>query len=127
MIFDKNYLKPGNETTFHVYQEESNHADLINPYNDSPYMISSLRKIKNKMVCKKKRKIIEECLNNYNSDSVENPELNILVTPDQMTSSASFATYAKSSYQKVLKDLENIQNLIDKLDMNEPDTIRIIS
>lgn len=56
MIFDKNYLKPGNETTFHVYQEESNHADLINPYNDSPYMISSLRKIKNKMVCKKREK-----------------------------------------------------------------------
>lgn len=126
MIFDKNYLKPGNETSFHVYQEESAQSDFVNPYNDSPYLISSLQKLRNKVSCKRKRKAIEDCLENYKDDTVENPEINVFKSVDDMNTSASFADYARSSYQKVLKDLENIQKLIDKLDVNDPDTIRII-
>lgn len=127
MTFDKNFLKPNNEMTYHVYQEESENTDFVNPYNDNPYMLSSLQKIKKFTRCKKKKGIIDSCLNEYSNDLVENPELNIFKSPDQITSSSSFAEYAKSSYQKVLKDLENIQKLIDKLDVNEPDSIRIIS
>lgn len=127
MIFDKNFLKPNNEMTYHVYQEESENADFVNPYNDNPYMLSSLQKIKKFTHCKKKKNIIDSCLNEYSNDLVESPELNIFKSPEQITSSSSFADYAKSSYQKVLKDLENIQKLIDKLDVNEPDTVRIIS
>ncbi|WP_028121550.1 hypothetical protein [Epilithonimonas tenax] len=127
MIFDKNFLKPNNEMTYHVYQEESENADFINPYNDNPYMLSSLQKIKNRTRCQKKKAIINACLDAYSNDLVENPEINIFKNPDQISPSSSFAAYAKSSYQKVLKDLENIQKLIDKLDVNEPDTIRIIS
>ena len=46
---------------------------------------------------------------------------------DEMNPTASFADYAKSSYQKVLKDLENLQMLIDKLDGNEPSSMKMIS
>ena len=58
---------------------------------------------------------------------VENPEINVFKSVDDMNTTASFADYARSSYQKVLKDIENLQKLMDKLDMNEPDSIRIIS
>ncbi|MCD9855799.1 hypothetical protein LUD75_13830 [Epilithonimonas sp. JDS] len=126
MIFDKNFLTPSNENTYHVYQEESGNADFVNPYNDSPYLISSLKKLKSKVICKRKKKAIEDCLANYKDDTVENPEINVFKNVDDMNTTASFADYARSSYQKVLKDLENIQKLIDKLDINEPDTIRII-
>lgn len=126
MIFDKNFLTPSNENTYHVYQEESGNADFVNPYNDSPYLIGSLKKLKSKVICKRKKKVIEDCLANYKYDTVENPEINVFKNVDEMNTTASFADYARSSYQKVLKDLENIQKLIDKLDINEPDTIRII-
>lgn len=126
MIFDKNFLKPSNDNSYHVYQEESGNADFINPYNDSPYLISSLQKLRTKVICKKKRKAIEDCLENYKDDTVQNPEINVFKSVDEMNTTASFADYARSSYQKVLKDLENIQKLIDKLDVNDPDTIRII-
>lgn len=127
MIFDKNFLKPSNDNSYHVYQEESGNADFINPYNDSPYLISSLQKLRTKVICKKKRKAIEDCLKNYKDDTVQNPEINVFKSVDEMNTTASFADYARSSYQKVLKDLENIQNLIDKLDMNEPDGLKVIS
>jgi len=126
MIFDKNFLKPSNDNSYHVYQEESGNADFVNPYNDSPYVISSLQKLRTKVICKKKRKAIEDCLENYKGDTVQNPEINVFKSVDDMNTTASFSDYARSSYQKVLKDLENIQKLIDKLDVNEPDTIRII-
>ena len=126
MIFDKNFIKPSNESTYHVYQEESGNADFINPYNDSPYLISSLQKLKSKVVCKRKRKAINECLNNYKDDMVANPEINVFKNVDEMNTTASFADYARASYLKVLKDLENIQKLIDKLDINDPDNVRII-
>jgi len=126
MIFDKNFLKPSSENSYHVYQEESGNADFVNPYNDSPYLISSLQKLRSKVICKKKRKAIDECLDNYRDDTVENPEINVFKSVDEMNTTASFSDYARSSYQKVLKDLENIQKLIDKLDVNDPDTIRII-
>ena len=126
MIFDKNFLKPSNENTYHVYQEESGNSDFVNPYNDSPYLISSLQKLRSKVICKKKRRAIDECLDNYKDDTVANPEINVFKSVEDMNTTASFADYARSSYQKVLKDLENIQKLIDKLDINEPDTIRII-
>ncbi|MBP6576700.1 MAG: hypothetical protein KA796_13360 [Chryseobacterium sp.] len=127
MIFDKNYLKPSNEISYHVYQEETSQNDFVNPYNDSPYLISSLQKLKNKVICKKKKKIIEECLDNYAEDTVKNPEINVFKNIDEMNPTASFADYAKSSYQKVLKDLENLQMLIDKLDGNEPSSMKMIS
>ena len=57
MIFDKNYLKPSNEISYHVYQEETSQNDFVNPYNDRPYLISSLQKLKNKKKKKKKKKI----------------------------------------------------------------------
>lgn len=127
MIFDKNFLKPSNENSYHIYQEESGNADFVNPYNDSPYLISSLQKLRSKVICKKKRRAIDECLNHYKDNSVENPEINVFKNIDDMNTTTSFADYAKASYHKVLKDLENVQKLIDKLDVNEPDTIRIIS
>ena len=126
MIFDKNFLKPSTESTYHIYQEESGSADFVNPYNDNPYMISSLQKLKKNLRCKKKKSIIESCLDDYRIDAVENPEIKPFQDLDQIQTTVSFADYARSSYQKVLKDLENIQKLIDKLDINDPDSIRII-
>ena len=73
------------------------------------------------------KKAIEDCLNNYQQDTVENPEINIFKSLDEKSTTASFADYAKASYQKVLKDLENIHLLIDKLEGNEPDKVTIIS
>ena len=127
MIFDKNYLKPNNETFYHVYQEETAKSDFVNPYNDSPYLIASLQKLKKKVMCNRRKKAIEDCLNNYQQDTVENPEINIFKSLDEKSTTASFADYAKASYQKVLKALENIQLLIDKLEGNEPDKVTIIS
>lgn len=127
MIFDKNFLKPNNEMTYHVYQEESENADFVNPYNDNPYMISSLQKLKNLTRCKKKKSIFKACLDEYSKDSVDNPEINVFKNVDEMNTTASFADYAKASYQKVLKDIENIQKLIDNLDGNEPSTLKVIS
>jgi hypothetical protein len=118
MIFDKNYLKPSNDSSYFVYQEEQENTNFINPYNDNPYMISSLQKLKNKVTCKRKKSIINECLNDYSDHIVENPQLNLFES-EEITSKASFTDYARSSYQKVLKDLENIQRLIDKLNINE--------
>ena len=57
---------------------------------------------------------------------VTNPEINVFKSVDDMNPTASFSDYAKASYLKVLKDLENIQKLIDKLDINDPDNVRII-
>ncbi|GGG66085.1 hypothetical protein [Epilithonimonas arachidiradicis] len=120
MIFDKNYLKPSNDSSYFVYQEEQENTNFINPYNDNPYMISSLQKLKKRMTCKKKQSIVNECLNDYKDHIVEHPQINhAFETEDIKPPKASFAEYARSSYQKVLKDLENIQKLIDKLSINE--------
>ncbi|MPS74893.1 MAG: hypothetical protein E2590_17315 [Chryseobacterium sp.] len=120
MIFDKNYLKPNNDSSYFVYQEEHENTNFINPYNDNPYMISSLQKLKKRMTCKKKQSIINECLEDYRDHIVENPQINnVFETEDVHPPKASLAEYARSSYQKVLKDLENIQTLIDKLSINE--------
>ena len=72
------------------------------------------------MTCKKKQSIINECLEDYRDHIVENPQINnVFETEDVHPPKASLAEYARSSYQKVLKDLENIQTLIDKLSINE--------
>lgn len=126
MIFDKNYLKPSNEISYHVYQEDTAQSDFVNPYNDSPYLIASLQKLRNKVSCKNKKKIIEDCLENYSENNVENPELNIFKSVDEMSTTASFSDYAKASYKKVLKDLENIQLIIDKLEGNESSSLKLI-
>lgn len=54
MIFDKNYLTPNNDNSYFVYQEEQDNAGFVNPYNDNPYMISSLQKLKKQIKCKKR-------------------------------------------------------------------------
>ncbi len=128
MIFDKNYFKPNNNIRYLVYHEDNANAGFSDPYNDNPYMLSSLQKLKNNITCKKKKRAIKECLGNYKDNIVENPQINnAFETEDSYPSKTSFAEYAKSSYQKVLKDLENIQKLIDNLECNEPNIIRIIS
>jgi len=120
MIFDKNYLRPSNDSSYFVYQEEQENTNFNNPYNDNPYMISSLQKIKRHIKCKKKQAAIDSCLADYKDQIVESPQLNHVFDTDEMEKpKASISDYAKSSYQKVLKDLENIQKLLDQLSINE--------
>ena len=120
MIFDKNYLKPSNENAYFVYQEEQENTSFNNPYNDNPYMISSLQKIKRHLKCKKKKAVIDECLDDYKDQIVDRPQLNHVFEPNDIQApKATIADYAKASYQKVLKDLENIQKLLDQLNTHE--------
>lgn len=121
MIFDKNHLKPNNDIRYLVYHEDNTDAGLSTPYNDNPYMLSSLKKLKKNITCKKKKRAIKECLENYKDDIVERPQINnAFDTEDQQSSSkANFADYAKASYQKVLKDIENLQKLMEQLSINE--------
>ena len=119
MIFDKNFLTPNSDSSYFVYQEEQD-KHFNNPYNDNPYIVSSLQKLKKSITCKKKKAFINHCLENYNGDLVEQPQLTNAFPPnDLQTSKSSLAEYAKSSYQKVLKDVENIQKLIDQFGINE--------
>lgn len=120
MIFDKNYLRPSNDSSYFVYQEEQENTSFNNPYNDNPYMISSLQKIKQNIKCKNKQAAIETCLENYKDDIVENPQINNAFEGGELEKTkTSIGDYAKSSYQKVLKDLENIQKLLDQFSINE--------
>ncbi|MCG2793503.1 MAG: hypothetical protein L6262_08165 [Weeksellaceae bacterium] len=82
--------------------------------------------MRKKTSCKKKRKIIKEFLENYEDEIAQKPATNISTKIDDRKITSSFADYARASYNKVLKDLENIQTLLDRLDVNEPDTIKII-
>lgn len=120
MIFDKNYLTPNNDNSYFVYQEEQDNAGFINPYNDNPYMISSLQKLKKQIKCKNKKSVIARCLADYSADIVERPQINTAFGSEIMPASkSSLSDYARSSYQKVIKDLENLQKLIDQLSINE--------
>lgn len=119
MVFDKNFLKTNGEDGFFIFQEEQGNSSLVNPYNDNPYMISSLQKLKQHLTCSRKQSVIDACLNDYNDDIVEQPQLNTVFETELQPERNSFADYARSSYQKVLKDLEHLQNLIDKLNISE--------
>lgn len=118
MIFDKNFFKMTGEDGFFIYQEQEK-TGFVNPYNDNPYMISSLKKLKKRIACSKKQSIINECLDNYNDDAVDKPQLNMVFENDTKTTTSGLADYARASYQKVMKDLEQLQNLIEKFSINE--------
>jgi len=76
MIFDKNFLKMPGDDGFFIYQGEQDNSNFVNPYNDNPYMISSLQKLKKRMTCRKKQSIVNQCLDEYKDHMVENPQLN---------------------------------------------------
>jgi len=63
--------------------------------------------------------VIDACLDDYKDDIVEKPQLNTVFETNLQPERNSFKDYAKSSYQKVMKDIEHLQNLIDKLSINE--------
>lgn len=119
MIFDKNFLKMAGEDGFFIFQGEQENSSFVNPYNDNPYMLSSLKRLKDRITCKRKQSAIDACLEDYKEDIVENPQLNTVFETDIKPERNTFADYAKSSYQKVLKDIEHLQNLIDQLGVNE--------
>lgn len=119
MIFDKNYHSANSDNTYIVYQEEQDNASFVNPYNDNPYMISSLQKLKKHIKCDRKRSVIDHCLADYSTDILDQPQINNVFETELPTSKTSLANYAKSSYQKVIKDLQHIQRLIDQLGINE--------
>lgn len=108
------------EDGFFIFQEDQVNGSFVNPYNDNPYIISSLQRLKQRLTCKRKQSVVDRCLDDYKDQSVDNPQLNhIFETGDMQPQKSSLADYAKSSYQKVLKDLDNIQMLIDQLGINE--------
>ncbi len=116
MIFDKNFLKMNGEDGFFIFQGNSS---LINPYNDNPYIISSLQRLKQRLTCRRKQSVLDACLDDYKDDIVDKPQLSTVFDTELQPERNSFKDYAKSSYKKVLKDLEHLQNLIDKLSINE--------
>lgn len=68
----------------------------------------------------KKKSVIASCLADYRADIVERPQINTAFGSEIMPASkSSLSDYARSSYQKVIKDLENLQKLIDQLSINE--------
>ena len=119
MIFDNKFLKMTGEDGFFIFQGEQEKSSFVNPYNDNPYMLSSLKRLKNRITCKRKRSAIDACLNDYKDDIVENPQFNTVYEEGLQPERNRFADYAKSSYRKVMKDIEHLQNLIDQLSVNE--------
>ena len=119
MIFDNKFLNMTGEDGFFIFQGEQEKSSFVNPYNDNPYMLSSLKRLKNRITCKTKRSAIDACLNDYKDDIVEKPQFNTVYEEGLQPERNSFADYAKSSYRKVMKDIEHLQNLIDQLSVNE--------
>ena len=119
MIFDNKFLKMTGEDGFFIFQRAQEKSSFVNPYNDNPYMLSSLKRLKNRIICKRKRSAIDACLNDYKDDIVEKPQFNTVYEEGLQPERNSFADYAKSSYRKVMKDIEHLQNLIDQLSVNE--------
>lgn len=119
MIFDNKFLKMTGEDGFFIFQGAQEKSSFVNPYNDNPYMLSSLKRLKNRITCKRKRSAIDACLNDYKDDIVEKPQFNTVYEEGLQPERNSFADYAKSSYRKVMKDIEHLQNLIDQLSVNE--------
>jgi len=119
MIFDNKFLKMTGEDGFFIFQGDQEKSSFVNPYNDNPYMLSSLKRLKDRITCKRKQSAIEACLEDYKDDIVEKPQFNTVYEKGLKPERNSFVEYAKSSYHKVLKDIEHLQNLIDQLGVNE--------
>lgn len=119
MIFDNKFLKMTGEDGFFIFQGEQEKSSFVNPYNDNPYMLSSLKRLKNRITCKRKQSAIEACLEDYKDDIVEKPQFNTVYEEGLQPERNRFADYAKSSYRKVMKDIEHLQNLIDQFSVNE--------
>ena len=119
MKFDNKFFIMTGEDGFFLFQKKKKKSSFVNPYNDNPYMLSSFIFLNNRITCKRKRSAIDACLNDYKDDIVEKPQFNTVYEEGLQPERNSFADYAKSSYRKVMKDIEHLQNLIDQLSVNE--------
>lgn len=88
MIFDNKFLKMTGEDGFFIFQGEQEKSSFVNPYNDNPYMLSSLKRLKNRITCKRKRSAIDACLNDYKDDIVNSSDIDhpISIQSDQVIS-----------------------------------------
>jgi len=89
-------------------------TSIINFSGDRSFILSSLQKIKNNTLCEIKRNIIDKFINEYThlEGYVENDSHFLHSDGYQHTSS-----YARSSYEKVLKEQEYLNRLITTLNI----------
>jgi hypothetical protein len=90
--------------------------NVINFHGDKSFILNSLQKIKNNTICKMKKKAINKLIKEYThhlNQYIENE--NIHSKPDNYELSP---VYARQSYNKVLKEDEYLQKVLNFL-MNQ--------
>ncbi|KMQ68503.1 hypothetical protein ACM39_08310 [Chryseobacterium sp. FH2] len=88
-------------------------TNIINFHGDKSFILNSLQKIKNNTLCKIKRKMINRWIKDYTlhlNQYIENEDFNS--KPENYELSPA---YAKQSYNKVLKENEYLQQLMNIL------------
>jgi len=88
-------------------------TQVINFSGDKSFILNSLQKIKNSTLCEIKRKVIEKFIHEYTvnfTGYVENDSLQIHTDGFQLSPS-----YAKQSYEKVLREQEYLNKIITTL------------
>lgn len=88
-------------------------TQVINFSGDTSLILNSLQKIKNSTVCEIKRKLIDTFITDYTvnfTGYVENDSFKIHSEGYQLS-----ASYAKQSYEKVLREQEYLNRIITLL------------
>ncbi|MET3535042.1 hypothetical protein [Chryseobacterium limigenitum] len=85
-------------------------TNVINFHGDKSFILNSLHKIKNKTICKIKRKLINKYIKDYTlhlDQYIENEDINS--KPENYELSPA---YVRQSYNKVVKENEYLQRLL---------------
>ncbi|WP_326983976.1 hypothetical protein VUJ46_05385 [Chryseobacterium sp. MYb264] len=90
-----------------------NMAQIISFHGDKSFILHSLQKIKNNTLCKLKRRKVNKWIKEYTrhlNQYIENEDFSS--KPENYTLSPA---YAKQSYEKVVKENEYLENLMNIL------------
>lgn len=113
MIFEDNPQAVVHETNNKPISNFAMITHVINFSGDKSFILNSLQKIKNSTLCEIKRKVIETFIHEYTvnfTGYVENDSYNIHSDGYQLSPS-----YAKQSYEKVLREQEYLNRIITTL------------
>ncbi|WP_345988950.1 hypothetical protein AAEU33_16650 [Chryseobacterium sp. Chry.R1] len=103
------------------YQLQDKHnlsfvKNIINFHGDKSLILNSLQKIRNCTLCEMKKRIIDKYISDYSvhlSQDIETEEFHTITEVYKLSPS-----YARQSYQKVLKENEYLQRLLSSLNID---------
>lgn len=90
--------------------------NIINFHGDKSLILNSLQKIKNCTLCEIKKKTIDNYIIDYSlhlSQSIENQDFNEMSEAYKLS-----PTYARQSYNKVLREDEYLQKLLSIINID---------